>query len=312
MKRPNFFIVGAPKSGTTALYEYLKAHPEVFLPRIKEPHYFGSDLNFLNHCISLEEYLTLFQDVGNEKAIGEASIWYMYSQRAALEIKKFNPESRIIIMLRNPVDYLYSLHSQLLYSGNENISNFREALDAEEDRLRGLRIPSTARYVHGLYYRETARFSEQVQRYFEVFGWENVFVIIFDDFADDAAGVYLDTLRFLEVSENFQPEFVVVNSNKAVRSEIVNRLTKCQSLATRSFGKALMPSRRFRRKLLRLVRSLNVVNGHRPPMDPFLRQRLEAEFAPEVEKLSELLGRDLTHWSRGGRVSPDETGTKVS
>lgn len=135
MKKPDFFIVGAAKCGTTAMYEYLKEHPEIFMPEdAKEPNYFGSDMNYKSSRLTEEQYLSLFSDAKNEKRIGEASVWYLYSKLAASEIKEFCPSARIIIMLRNPVDMLYSLHSELFYGADEDIEDFKTALNAEEVR----------------------------------------------------------------------------------------------------------------------------------------------------------------------------------
>ena len=134
MRRPDFFIVGAPKCGTTAMIDYLKQHPEVFVPDRKELDFFGRDLVFKGHRLTEEEYLGFFSRATAEKRAGEGSVWYLHSKTAALEIKDFSPNARIIIMLRNPLDMMYSFHSQRLYNGNEDIENFSAALDAEAER----------------------------------------------------------------------------------------------------------------------------------------------------------------------------------
>ena len=138
--KPNFFIVGAPKCGTSALYEYLGAHPEIFMSPYKEPHFFGSDLQ-QRWRPTKSQYFSCFAKARDEKRVGEASVHYLYSKCAAAEIKEFCPEARIIIMLRDPVEMLYSLHSQSIFSGNEVINDFEEALEAEADRKLGRRIP---------------------------------------------------------------------------------------------------------------------------------------------------------------------------
>ena len=127
MRKPNLFIVGAPKSGTTALYEYLKVHPEIFMSAYKEPHYFGSDLRgprMEQFRGNDRKYLSLFAAATNEKWVGEASIWYLYSQRAAQEIKAYDPNAAIIIMLRNPLEMGYSMFYQSSYTGNEILPTF--------------------------------------------------------------------------------------------------------------------------------------------------------------------------------------------
>src|SRR5438093_1590857 len=112
IRLPTFFIVGAPRCGTTALYTYLRQHPDLFLPENKEPHFFGSDLYHPGFVRNLDEYLSLFLEAGNKKRAGEASVWYLYSRNAAAEIMAFCPSARIIAMLRNPVDMMYSNYCQ--------------------------------------------------------------------------------------------------------------------------------------------------------------------------------------------------------
>jgi hypothetical protein len=304
MKKPNFFIVGAPKCGTTAMSEYLKQHPEVFVPRKKELYYFGSDLLvFSRSRISEGEYLSYFAEARDEKRLGEASVWYLFSKVAASEIKEFCPSAGIIIMLRNPVDMIYSLHSQLLSTGNEDIEDFEAALQAEDDRKRGLRLPRHRSSAGDLLYRETAKYTDQIKRYLDVFGRENVHVIIFDDFVRDTALVYKQTCEFLKVNGGFYPEFRVVNPNKSLRSQTLLYLIKYPPPAAQRLGEALLPER-LRRGLRRRLRLLNTRYDHRPTMEPELRRRLQAEFLPEVMQLSELVGRDLTHWCQGRDQGP--------
>ncbi len=297
MRKPNFFIVGAPKCGTTALSYYLKQHPEVFIPEVKEPHFFGTDLVSPKYIRDERRYLSLFSAAQDEKRVGEASVWYLYSELAAAEIKEFEPSVRIIIMLRDPVEMLHSLHSQFLFVGNEDIVDFETALDAEEDRKRGLRIPKNAKFVTGLFYRETVKYARQVQRYFDTFGRDDVFVVIYDDFRSDVAGVYKETLRFLDVDPDFQPEFRVVNPNKRARSTSLMNFLKSPPQDARRLVRSLVPPS-MRRNLGENIKRLNTRYEPRDPVDPELSQRLRTELAEEVERVSQLLGRDLTHWSR--------------
>ena len=193
---------------------------------------------------------------------------------------------------------IYSLHSQLLYVGYEDIMNFEEALNAEDDRKLGSRLPNYPYMVETVFYREVAKYSDQVQRYLNVFGWENVHVIIFDDFKSDTAHVYRETCKFLGVNSQFDPQFRVVNPNKEVRSKTLrNLLLRDPPLMARKLVRTLMPFR-LRREVVMSVAHLNTRYTNRQPMRAELRRRLQAEFTPEIEKLSELLGRDLTDWCR--------------
>lgn len=297
MKRPDFFIVGAPRCGTTAMYGYLKAHPEIFMSAQKELYFFGRDTTN-GPKPAIEEYLSNFSMATDEKRAGEASVIYLSSRWAAEEIKEFNPSSRIIIMLRNPVDFLYSFHSLLLYIGDEDIADFEAALKAEKSRREGKQIPARTRMVNVLYYRHMAKFSEQVQRYFDGFGRERVFIILLEDLEDNPLQVYRDTLEFLDVSKEFQPDFKIINANQRTRNGFLHRfITDRQTSVFKRFGQNSAQSRALR-KLTGPLRRWNRFAEPRPPMDPVLREHLRDEFAPEVEQLGELLGRDLTHWSR--------------
>ncbi len=290
MRTPDFFIVGAPKCGTTALYSYLRQHPDVFMPEVKEPHRFAPDLGF-NAFQNQADYLSLFAEAVHEKRVGEASVWYLYSQAAPAAIKEFRPDARIIIMLRNPVEMIYSLHSQAVYSGHENIADFEAALQAEEDRKHGLRVPRHVAILQFVLYRETGRYTEHVKRYFDVFGRENVQVLIFEDLKQNASQIYEQTCQFLDIAADFHPEFEVVNPNTARRSMALVHLIG--SPTARKMGRLLMPFPAARQHLASNLDQLNTKVEPRPPMNPQLRQRLQAEFAPETEHLSELLGRDL-------------------
>jgi hypothetical protein len=302
MRKPDFFIVGAPKCGTTAMNDYLQAHPEIFIPTKKELHFFGTDLPFLKgRRVTEQEYLAYFAPARGETRLGESSVWYLYSQQAAVEIKVFSPAARLIIMLRNPVDMMYSLHSQRLYNDNENISNFEEALAAEAERKQGRRLYQNALNTMGFFYREAATYAPQVQRYFEVFGREHVHVIIFDDFKNATAQVYRQTCEFLEVDPRFQPEFRIINANKGVHSTALRSFLRYPPGPIPWFQKlwSLSP---IRLGLRSKIRQLNTRYESRPPMDPDLRRRLQAEFAPEVERLSALLGQDLTPWCQTNKT----------
>ncbi len=299
--KPNFFIVGAPKCGTTAMNDYLAKHPEVFIPDIKEVHFFGRDLNITKGALRDEgAYLALFTGAEGEKRLGEASVWYLYSKTAAAEIYDFNPDAKIIVMLRNPAEMLYSQHSQFLYNGNEDLEDFREALAAESERKAGRRVPKSAHLVDGLFYSETVRYAEQIERYFERFGQENVHIILYDDFRADLPGTYRQLLQFLGVSDDFAPEFTVVNPNKRARSALLRSFVQSPPESIKRLSRVFFP-RSLRQKVMKGLDRANVRYEARAPLDPELKGELERRFAPEVDKLERLLGRELP-WPRSERV----------
>ncbi|NWF75246.1 MAG: sulfotransferase [Nitrospirae bacterium] len=298
LKKPDFFIVGAPKCGTTAMNYYLKQHPEIFMPEVKEIHYFGTDLDFKfrSERINLNQYISLFSKAHNEKRIGETSVWYLYSKSAAKEIKAFAPSASIIIMLRNPVDLLYSLHSQFVYEGNEDILDFKEALNAEEYRKQGKKIPPTAYLPKTLFYREVVKFSGQITRYLNLFGRKNIHFIIFDDLLREPREVYRAILHFLGVKEDFEIDFNTINPNKKLISPKLQRLLIRPPQSFIHYGKYLKIPKNLQNWIIKMLTKMNTIYKKRPPMDHILRIQLQKEFSHEVEQLSELVGRDLTHW----------------
>lgn len=283
MRYPDFFIVGAPKCGTSSMDDYLNRHPQIVIPGPKEMHFFGSDLE-IQRRMKKDEYLAHFAKAGREQRVGEDSVWYLISKRAAAEIHEVCPDARIVIMLRNPVEMLPSLHSQFLFNTNENLTDFESALNAEEDRKNGVRTEH-AHFVQGLFYRETVQFAQQVKRYFDVFGRERVHVVIFDEFTSNTPDIYRETLRFLDVDVDFQPSFRVRRQNKSRRR--IPPLV--QKVAKRITPRAL---HQF------FFWTLGVRYEKRKPIDAGLKKRLQSEFAPEIERLSNLLGKELTYWSK--------------
>ena len=301
MKKPDFFIVGAPKCGTTAMVHYLGTCPDIFMAR-KEMHHFGSDLRFGPQFYrrNLEEYLAEFEARKGQHCAGEGSVWYLYSRQAAAEIKAFNPDARIIIMLRDPVEMLYSMYHTFRWDGNEHLPTFEEALAAQDERSAGRLLNRRTYFAQGLVYRDIVRFAEQVQRYFEVFGRDRVKVVIFDDFSADVPATYRQILDFLGAdSANVRNDFRAVNTNKFVRSTalrtvMADPIVRSTVLAIRP----LVPRAVFNalQKVDARIRKFNSRAGKRPALSPETRRQLQREFAPEVERLSTLLGRDLTHW----------------
>jgi hypothetical protein len=299
--RPDFFHVGVFKGGSTALYEGLKRHPQIFMPFHKEPLYFGDDLTRRYGRMSREDYLRLFRDAKPGQRVGEASTWYLYSTSAALEIKGFAPNAQITVMLRNPVDVMYAQHNQLIFNAMEPLTDFEEALGAEEDRRAGKRLPPWPINVENLFYRHSVRFAEQLERYFEVFGRDRVHVMLFDDLVSDGAIVVRGLLEFLGVDPTLASIPPTANENRRVRSARMQRLIFMPRL--------LMPVAPMLRRfpLVRAVRTrllqMNSEARPRSPMDRALRRRLLDEFEPEIDRLGSLIGRDLKPWLE--RVMPD-------
>ena len=209
-RKPDFFIVGAPKCGTTALHLHLRQHPDVFMPAEKEHNHFATDLlPATDPYRDRDHYLKLFAAAREEKRVGEASVFHLYSAVAAENIHEFDAAAKIVVMLRDPVSWMPSYHSQMVYNGDENVAELEDALAAESERRRGVGIPSGLRFAERLLYREMARFAEQVTRYFDRFGRDAVHVILQDEYAQNSRAIFRQTLEFLEVDPDFEPEFEI-------------------------------------------------------------------------------------------------------
>lgn len=307
MRHPNFFIVGAPKCGTTAMHTYLDQHPDVFMSPFKEPHHFGTDIQNPFYLRDREQYLKLFEAATTERRVGESSVNYLYSKLAAAEIKSTYPEALIIAMFRNPVDKIHAQHNELHYQGKEPVGDFEQALALEAERAAGRQLPDVPN-PSTLLYRQSARFAEQLQRYYEQFGRERVLVLIHDDLVADIRPVYRRTCEFLGIDPGFEPEFRIVNANHVVKSYALRRLLKQPPALVRALVKAVLPHQPTREVIKLQMKRLNTTYQPRPPMRPELRRQLQQELLPDVVALSELLGRDLTHWCRpSDEARPAET-----
>ena len=292
--KPNFFIVGAPKSGTTALYCYLRQHPEIFMCKPKEPQFFADDIcGDQRNVTTLSAYLDCFKEA-RTRVIGESSTCYLGSPIAPGHIREFCPQARIIIMLRNPIDVMRAQHSEGLVGGSEHIVDFDLALDSQEPR-RYRSGPFKGQKVVRLGYRDLVIFSPQVKRFVDTFGDSNVHVIVYDEFAKDARLVCKNALAFLGVSPNYELPVDVVNANRRIRSTIFQDLLRRPPKTIQGLARAFLP-RSTRQMAATYLNNLNVQFVPRPVMDREFRKRLERDYAEDVRQLSRLIDRDLSHW----------------
>ncbi|MBK5270179.1 MAG: sulfotransferase domain-containing protein [Bacteroidia bacterium] len=294
MSRPNFFIVGAPKCGTTAMNNYLSQHPEIFMAP-KEIHYFGEDLK-IKVKISESEYLKNFQDTGNSKIIGDASVWYLFSKTAAGEIKKFSPEAKILIMLRNPVEVIHSLHSQHLYDGNEDVVDFEKAISLDDERKRGLNLADSVDFFETPTYKESVFFSEQVKRYLNEFTKKNVHLILYEDFKKDPKKEFTETLKFLGVNADSTIEYKVVNPNRQIQSFYLHRLIKKPSGNLKRAARIFLPSRKFRHLIMTNLLKWNIKVKERKKINARLDRELKEYLSGDINLLSKIIERDLSGW----------------
>jgi hypothetical protein len=296
--RPNFFIAGAPKCGTSSMHDYLGQHPEVYMSEeMKEPGFFNPDLRVhtVRRTDTEEKYLALFRNGTGKRRIGESSTWYMLSNVAAKLIARWDGLAQAILMIRNPMDAAYSLHGQLLWSCNEHLEDFAEAIEAEEARRSGNKIRPECTSPDALQYTEVFTYTPQIKRFYEALGRERVKVIVFDDFILNTGQVYRDTLQFLGLDVEFEADFHVVNPVKPVAPGVNSFFAKRPKL--RSAMHKLVPAG-VQRKLADAMPYLTKTIKRAPKIDPELRSKLALRFRQDVEQVSELLGRDLTYWCK--------------
>ncbi len=305
---PDFFIVGHPKCGTTALYATLKRHPQIYMPVLKEPRFFASDLRHpaprrpTGDPDTLEEYLSLFEDAAPDQRAGDASPQYLWSRTAARHIADVQPAARIVAILREPASFLRSLHLQFVQSYNEMEKDLRKALSLEGARRRGKRIPRQSLRPQMLIYSEHVCYVEQLRRYHAVFPPEQVLVLIYDDFRRDNEGTVRAVLRFLEVDDTAALAVREANPTVGVRARGLHELVHAVSVgqgptarALRASVKALAP-RRLSRSSALAIRDRFFFTAPRSP-DERLMLELRRRFKGEVVALSEYLDRDLvTLW----------------
>jgi len=286
--RPNFFIVGAPKSGTTALSEYLRHHPEILFSEPKEPNFFNTD--FSRTIESLDSYLDCFSHgTGAEKAVGEASVFYLYSKTAVSNILEFDPRSRIIVMLRNPVEAVYSWHWQVAYVYGGDLEDLEVVWHARGGSHSRRFANSNNLSPDRLDYGSLFSYANQLSRLFQQVPRERVHVILYDDFDREPAGIYAETVNFLGLSPFALASYPRLNASKRYRSGAARRVIESSAALQRrsnikGFG------------LLGRLQRWNTRHSERPPLTEAFRSELIEYFHSDISRTSEILGRDLSHW----------------
>jgi hypothetical protein len=215
MVMPNFLIIGAAKSGTTSLYEYLKQHPQIWMSPVKETNFFAlegetldfrgpGDQDYINRfsITKIEDYLNLFQGVDNQVAIGEASPLYLYHPTTPKRIQHYIPDAKLIVILRNPVDRAYSSFLHLVRDGREPLRNFAKALQEEEVRIH-------SNWEHIWHYKQVGFYYVQLNRYFNTFYKQQIKVYIFEDFITNPVWILKDIFQFLGVDDSFIPDMSI-------------------------------------------------------------------------------------------------------
>jgi hypothetical protein len=285
---PTFFIVGAVKCGTTSLYEHLKKHPQVFLPEVKEPHFFASfqpppveDLG--EHCNGdIEHYRRLYRGAQGSLAIGDASPSYLWDEAAPRRIYEVCPQARIIIMLRDPVARAHSHF--LMDAARLGNSSFGEAVRQDYSN------PRKGWWVSHLYV-ELGLYHDQVRRYLEIFGKEQVYVGLFKDLVENPRALLSKLSLHIGIDEK---PFDAMSLDQPH-----NPFKMPRSVLAYKIAKKILPTAKLRRRMLpERVREWLATSGvlyakARPSLDDEARSFLQRIYEPEVARLEELLKRRL-------------------
>jgi hypothetical protein len=296
--KPNLFLVGAPKTGTTSVHDALSAHPDVFMSSVKEPNHFATDLVFThppNPYTDAERYLSLFAGAVGARRVGESSVCYLFSRLAAASIAAMNPDAKVLCILRSPVELVCSLHGFACRGGGEPLLQLGDALDAEADRASGRRVPRSSYAPWSLQYTSVADYQPQLERYLRHFPEEQIGIFFYEDLRDDPAGTLKTVFDFIDVSS--------AGVTRLGRSNVTaDQPPKSFEHWLRSFPSArsfvvdhVPPGLRSRAKHV-LTRVLPQPDTDaRITRDDILR--LEALFEPRIRRLEAFLGRSLDRWT---------------
>lgn len=303
MKKVDFFIVGQAKSGTTALADFLSQHPEIFMSFPKEPAFFATDIvresdRFHGKKVyfktrSLQQYINLFAKAEPNQLLGEASTSYIYSKEAAKNIRAYNPNAKIIILLRNPADFLHSLHMQYVNETVENEIDFKKAIKLEEQRRKGKALSKRVKSPSLLFYYDRIKYFEQIKRFFDNFSKDNIFVSSSEEFMSNNAQIYRAVLEFLDVKDtSFSPNFGIVHGSKTSRNRIVNSVLHIPKVKNVIFKLVGMNTYM---KLRGKVMPILMKNTSREKLDPQIRSLINNEARADIVKLDRLLQTDFVN-----------------
>ncbi len=295
---PNFILVGAMKAGTTALCRYLAQHPDVFIPELKEPHYFLTTCKTEVETLSYEEYLDLFTPALTETAIGEGSTWYLYDPGAAKFIHDTIPSTKIIAILRNPCDrafshFMYEVRDakQNVQSSHEIYNKFIECIETEDITLEERYWTKNGKIDRP--YIKMGMYSCQLNKYYRYFQKEKIKVVLYEDFSRNPIGTVNEIFRFIGVDCSYKLEVMGrVNVSGYPKSRFIHNLYSKQNVA-RKLIKQLIPSANLRKRITRQVMMANIDEYK---LFPEIRKKLITIFEPDILNLQKQLSVDLSEW----------------
>lgn len=291
--RVNFFLIGAQKTGTTTVFDWLKKHPEVFFPEAKEIQYFAMDSYYKQGVKYLEPF---YRAVGNEKCLGMSYVHLMFFPKCAERIYRYNPEGKIIIVLRNPIDRAYSSYWFARRNGWEQIDSFEKTLELEQERLNGSYMEQAE-----LTYLTHGHYADQIDQYYDLFGKENVRVLLTEDLRLRPEDTMLSVLNFLGLSEDVSKIDFAKSSNMSSMPKnmaIQRILTSHDGLAVK-LGALLPGSMKevIRKNIIRPMLNRNIQPFSYPPISPEIRSHLVEYYLPHNKRLNGLINREeVLYW----------------
>ena len=297
MKFPNFFIVGAPRCGTTALHRWLGQHKDIFMAQEKETHFFADDLKGYQSIKTVEEYCKLFKSAQGETSIGEASVLYLMSEVAVKNILKFIPDAKFIVTIRNPVDIVMSWHKQLLVTGQEDVLDFYSAWNLQESRRSGSNIPTNCMDPSLLQYGQIGGLGNQIKRISQSCTTDQILVVQYDDLCKQPAEAYARILEWLCLEQDGFKNFSRVNENR-----------RFKSLKLKMFWQRNKKMKAIRKVIRNTVgeKTYGQIRNRVLPFitQPAAMQTLSIEnraeildfFAKDIEQLTEFFNQDFSHW----------------
>lgn len=295
IREPNFFLVGASRAGTTSLWQYLVAHPDIFMPRRalaeKEPsHFCEVTPRWATKYKERQQYLRLFDEAGTCAAVGEASTPYLVAPEVPGRLRAAYPDAKIIIVLRNPTDRAFSLYRYLCLIGGESVPTFEKALDIERARMADAEFRRTNPLWHSLFeYYHSGLYSAQVARYLEAFPREQIEIILYDDLAADSLATAQRVFRFLGVAPDFVPK--IERYNESLFPFSVRLQYWLGHDMDRSAEGRIGPV-----KARLFITNMRLGKWRTRTFNPDTRQRLRAAYREDIAKTAALIGRPLDHW----------------
>lgn len=305
MSLPNFIIIGAGKSGTTAINAIIQEHPDIYMSPVKEPNYFALDgekkisgydsedphgfQHYPQSITCYEDYLALFSNVQNEKVIGECSNMYQYSKKAANNIKRLIPTVKLLGVFRNPADRLYSRYLHLLRQNKTPTKHFVDCFDRNS-----LWWKKNDLIQEGFYY-------HHMNFYYKLFDSSQIKIMLYDDFKREPEGFFREIFSYLEIDSSFKPNTSkVLNVGGKIKNNFFNKIIGEESVIRKGvehFSPGIVNWARQNRSLKNIVFKARNKNLIRANLNNNIRNRLINDiYRNDIIKFSQLININLDHW----------------